>query len=98
VTYNGPFNNLVMKPYSGGSGDFDSWNLLPGDAQGNLRIAYPRDNSFSWNDLGGAFNPGDGIGLWNDTAVNSVWQVVLAPISALQSVQVHALAGEPAAV
>lgn len=98
VTYNGEFQALVMQPYSAGSGDFDVWNLLPGDSQGSLRIAYAVNNQFSWNDKGGAVQPGDTIALWNDTFVNSVWQVVLAPLPALQSVQVHALAGEPAAV
>jgi hypothetical protein len=95
ATYQGQFENLIMQPYSAGSGDSDSFLLLQADSAGDIRIALANNPGFSWNDRGGAFQPGDPICLWNDTAGSSVWTIQLA--TAVQ-VAVPSIAGEPAAV
>lgn len=77
VTYNGNFAQLVMQSYSPNSTDRDSWLIFDTGTQSACRIVDPADTSFSWNDLGGSVQPGDSIGLWNDTNANSMWTVML---------------------
>jgi hypothetical protein len=77
VTYNGNFAQLVMQSYSPNSTDRDSWLIFDTGTPSACRIVDPADTSFSWNDLTGAVQPGDAIGLWNDKAANSMWTVKL---------------------
>ena len=77
ITANGTQEPLVMQPFSAGSADYDAWLLFSGNASGSLRIAYPKNTSWSWNDLGGLFKANDQVALWNDTSANSVWTLQL---------------------
>jgi hypothetical protein len=76
VTYNGDFQPLVMQDYSVGSTDQDAWVITSDNStNATFQIAYPPNNGYNWNDLGGQFSAGDNIGLWNGANPNSFWQV-----------------------
>jgi hypothetical protein len=77
ITYNGPYGNLVMQSYSFGSTDQDAWLIAPAtqssDPAGTYRVVYPANPNFSFNDRGGAGQPGDNIMLNDDLSPNSTW-------------------------
>lgn len=74
VTFNGGLQPLVVQPFSYGSVDQDAWSIL-NLGGGQIRIAWPQDLNFSWNDLTAKGQPGDLVGLWNDQNPNSIFGV-----------------------
>jgi hypothetical protein len=76
VTFNGQNQQLVMQTFSPQAVDQDAWLLVQAGAPNAVRVTWPPDQSWSWNDLGGGFNPGDSIALWNDQNPNSVWSLI----------------------
>jgi hypothetical protein len=75
VTLNGTSQQLVMQSYSPQSTDQDSWLMVQGGGTNAFRLTWPNNQSWSWNDYLGKFQPGDSIYLWNDTGANSVWSL-----------------------
>jgi hypothetical protein len=76
VTFNGTSQQLVMQSYSPESTDQDSWLMVQAGSPNAVRMVWPNNQSWSWNDYGGQFQPGDLLYLWNDTNPNSVWSLL----------------------
>jgi hypothetical protein len=76
LTFNGTGGKtLLTQPFSYGSVDEDAWYIVQGSNTGSFRIAYPLDNTQTFNDFGGREQPGDNICIFNDQNPNSLWQV-----------------------
>jgi hypothetical protein len=81
IASNGEGQNLVMQPFAYGETDYSAtWNVV-NFPNSQVRFAYPPDNSWTFNDRGGACQPNDTIMLNNDAAVNSLWTLNVVPVA-----------------